>query len=672
MMNFLGKTVKSQLVYLILGLIFLGVAGFVVLDSQGTLSQSIVSFLHLPRLSLPENPLTMVKDLKKFSSAEDFANYLQQGENSLGYLGGMGEGREEMAGLNQPAPVAEGKNATSTPDRVSQTNVQVVGIDEPDILKTSGQEIYFSNENYYYWRGDVMPMVEKMIAPGYSFQTKLVKAFPPADLKQDAQIDKTGNLLLSKNILVVFGGQEIFGYDVSNSQKPEQKWNLKFEYSSSVASARLYQDKIYLVVKKDISPIRPCPIEIMKVGDTPLTIRCEDIYHPVNPISIDTTFTALILDPADGQVEKTISFVGSSGSSMVYMSPQALYITYSSPGDAVAFFLGFLKEKGRDLFPASLIERVEKLSGYDISQLAKMTELQLLFQQYQNSLKDDERLKLQNEVTNRMSDYSKAHMRELEKTGIAKINLGDFQIKAVGNVPGHPLNQFSLDEYQDNLRIAVTVGQGYFGYVGFNLNNSETANDVYVLGKDLKVLGQVQNLGLGERIYSARFVEDKGYLVTFKETDPFYVLELSDPRNPVTKGELKIPGFSSYLHPVSKDLILGIGRENSQVKLSLFDVSQPANPKELAKYILDESWSDILNTHHAFLLDTKHQIFFLPGSQGAYVFSYKDGKLEMKTALAQISAKRAIYLNDYLYVVGENKITVLNELDWTKVNELTF
>ena len=94
----------------------------------------------------------------------------------------------------------------------------------------------------------------------------------------------------------------------------------------------------------------------------------------------------------------------------------------------------------------------------------------------------------------------------------------------------------------------------------------------------MKIEGSVVDLGQGERIYSVRFIEDKGYVVTFKQVDPFYVLDLSDPMNPEKKGELKIPGYSSYLHPITKDKILGIGEENNKVKISLFDVSDPADP----------------------------------------------------------------------------------------------
>jgi uncharacterized secreted protein with C-terminal beta-propeller domain len=267
-----------------------------------------------------------------------------------------------------------------------------------------------------------------------------------------------------------------------------------------------------------------------------------------------------------------------------------------------------------------------------------------------------------------MDDYYKEHSRELEKTGIVRVGLGEFKVLATGSVAGQPLNQFSLDEYKNHLRIATTIGGGW-GFIGGSIEN---ANDVYVLDNNLNTTGSVKNLGKGEKIYSVRFIEDKGYVVTFKQIDPFFVLDLSDPGKPELKGELKIPGYSSYLHPITKDKILGIGKEDSNVKISLFNVEQPQNPTEVSKYTLDEYWSDILNTHHAFLLDEKHEVFFLPGGKGGYIFSYKHNELGLTRAVSEIMAKRAIYINDYLYIIGEDKITVLNEMDWSDVNELEF
>jgi len=166
------------------------------------------------------------------------------------------------------------------------------------------------------------------------------------------------------------------------------------------------------------------------------------------------------------------------------------------------------------------------------------------------------------------------------------------------------------------------------------------------------------------------FIEDKGYLVTFKQVDPFYVLDLSNPKKPVMKGELKIPGYSSYLHPLAQNRILGVGQENGKVKVSLFDVSDPSNPKELDKYNLDEYWTDVSSTHHAFLQDKDHNIFFLPGGNNGYIFSYKNDKLSMEKAVSNVQARRALYINNYLYVVGTDKIVVVDENNWNRVGEL--
>jgi uncharacterized secreted protein with C-terminal beta-propeller domain len=631
------------------------------------ISFAIIKCISIPPITLspfwpPKIPMK-IEGIKKFASEEDFKTYLE--ESQLGYLGGMrmfGAARMPMVEeMPAPSPL---KTEGAIPERVSETTVQVLGIDEPDIVKTDGKEIYFSQSPYIYpifWRG-----LEEKNWPPKTGETKIIGAFPPENLKIDSKIDERGDLLLINDVLVIFSENKIFGYDISNPQSPKKKWEVKLENNNYLVGARLYQNKIYLVAKTQIDSYHPCPIKPLSIEGVPLEIKCIDIYHPTVPVPVDVTYTTMILEPDSGKIEKTVSFVGSSDQSVIYMSKGAIYVTYSYYESIIKFFTNFLKEKGEDLVPSWLIEKLEKLESYEISDQAKYTEFQILMERYYNSLSNDERLRIENEMENRMTDYFKEHKRELEKTGIIKIGLEKFEISATGNIPGRPLNQFSLDEYNGNLRVATTVGEGFWGFGG----QRESSNDVYVLDKDLKILGSVQDLGLAERIYSARFIEDKGYLVTFRQTDPFYVLDLSDPEKPELKGQLKIPGYSSYLHPITKDKILGIGKEGSNVKISLFDVSDPENPKEIAKYNLDEYWSDILNTHHAFLLDEKHQIFFLPGGRGGYIFSYKDNKLELKRAVSEISAKRAIYINDYLYIIGENKVVVLNELNWEKINEL--
>ena len=631
----------------------------------GVLSYFCLFFPTTPSITFS---ISKVKGIKKFLTEEDFKSYLEKGK--LAYytstgggfgIGGLGAFREGLV----TAPMVTDGGGEKVSERVSETTVQVPGIDEPDVVKTDGKEIYFSKQGFYYWR-----FFEGIIPPKITGETKIIKSFPPDDLKTDGSIEKGGDLLLKGNILIIFSGDKIFGYDVSDPKTPQKKWEIELKENGLLVGARLFKDKIYLVTKNQINEYHPCPIKPLEIDGKPLAIECVQIYHPVVEIPIDVTYNAFILDPVSGKIEKNISFVGSSESSIIYMSESGLYVTNYYFGDIIKFYYDFLSKKCPDLFPNWVIEKVGKLKDYDISLQSKLNEFSLILEKYKASLEEDERARIENEFQNRISDYAKEKRRDLEKTGIIKIELENFNIVAHGEISGKILNQFSLDEYQNYLRIATTVGENSW-MLGFWVGR-ESTNDVYILDKNLKIIGIIKDLGLTERIYSARFIEDKGYLVTFRQTDPFYVLDLSDPEKPELKGELKIPGYSSYLHPVTKDKILGIGKEGWQVKISLFDVSNPSQPEELAKYILDESWSDILNTHHAFLQDKKHEIFFLPGSRGGYVFSYKGDKLELKRVVSDIAAKRAVYIADYLYIVGENKIIILNELNWEKIKELEF
>lgn len=628
---------------------------------------SIAGFTFI-KFKTPTQPVSEKISFEKFASEEELTAYLKKtagvarGFFGLAPLGLPRVGLGEIGTMEMLAP--EGRGAE--PERVSETTVQVKGIDEPDIVKTDGQEIYFSSDSpvYRLMTESVSPLREGIIPPSQQNKTKVIKAFPLAELAKETEIDKTGNLLLKDNTLVILTNQNrLYGYDVSDPKAPTKKWQLELENNNFLVDARLYQNKIYFITQTRINTIKPCPIKPFLGED--ISIKCTDIYRPSVDVPVDVTYTAFILNPDTGKIDEKVSFVGSSGQSVLYMSPNALYATYTYYQDMIDFLYRFFLEKGQDLVPTSMIEKLKTLKGYDISSQAKMVEFQNLYEQYLASLNSNERLRIENEFTNRMEDYSQEHIRELEKTGLVKIDLDKLEVLATGNIPGRPLNQFSLDEYQNHLRVATTVGQGMFG-------TSESANDVYVLDSRLQSVGSVINLGLGERIYSARFIEDKGYLVTFKQIDPFFVLDLSNPKQPQVKGELKIPGYSSYLHPITKDKILGIGKEGSQVKVSLFNVASPENPTEISKYMLDESWSDILNTHHAFLLDKKHDIFFLPGSRGGYVFSYQNNQFKLTKAVADIQARRAIYINDYLYIIGDNQLVVLNEINWEEVNKLEY
>ncbi|MGL5831420.1 MAG: beta-propeller domain-containing protein [Candidatus Altimarinota bacterium] len=194
---------------------------------------------------------------------------------------------------------------------------------------------------------------------------------------------------------------------------------------------------------------------------------------------------------------------------------------------------------------------------------------------------------------------------------------------AEGVVPGTVLNQFSMDEHLGNLRIATTANS-------YKLGETVVDNNLYVLNKDLDVIGDVENLAKGERIYSVRFMGDRGYVVTFRNVDPLFVFDLKDPTNPKVIGELKIPGYSDYLHPYDENHLIGFGKDvegtdtNSSgglnwtaikgFKMALFDVTDPNNPKELFKENIGDqgTYSELLYNHKALLFDKEKNLMAFP------------------------------------------------------------
>ncbi len=203
-------------------------------------------------------------------------------------------------------------------------------------------------------------------------------------------------------------------------------------------------------------------------------------------------------------------------------------------------------------------------------------------------------------------------------TGVTRFSVANGGLKylASGKVAGYIDNQFSLDEHGGNLRIATT---------SYN-NDSKTVNNLYVLDGQLQPVGSVENLAEGERIYSVRYVGDTAYVVTFRETDPLFVIDLSNPAKPLVKGQLKLPGFSEYLHPIDKNTLLGLGVNTvvtqyggvvqDGLKLTLFDVSNPADPKEKASYLLGNmgSTTEALQNHKALMYYPEQRLIGFPAT----------------------------------------------------------
>jgi uncharacterized secreted protein with C-terminal beta-propeller domain len=219
---------------------------------------------------------------------------------------------------------------------------------------------------------------------------------------------------------------------------------------------------------------------------------------------------------------------------------------------------------------------------------------------------------------------------------------------ASGTVPGSLLNQFALDEHNGYLRAITTEGAPWSAAEQSDSSLRVLAED----GDQLVTVGAVGGLGRGERLYSARLMGDIGFAVTFRQTDPFYVLDLSDPFKPMVTGELKIPGYSSYLHPVGdiadSGLVLGVGQDATDIgqvrglKLSLFDVSDPTNPVERDVWTLGGGSSGAEYDHRAFQMIGSTAIVptqsWTDGFAGATVFEVTADGIDERGRVAHESA----------------------------------
>ena len=526
-------------------------------------------------------------------------------------------------------------NYESKPERYSQTNVQVKGIDEADILKTNGNIITFSQRKVY-----------------------LIKPLPPKEAEIIENISQSGNLYLADNTLIVIGWDKITSYNISNPKIPKIIWQINL--NGSYVDSRLYNNTLYLVAKKN--GIK-CPIiwNGYKIDyDKYYLPEIPPLYHN----DFDTTYIVSKINAKTGKVENSIGIVGSYRTT-IYMSKNNLYYAYKLSINEEKLMLNFLEKNANEYFPTDIANKIKRvIENEDFGDRAKFIEITETIEKYLSSLPSEDRHNLMNKIQNDFEIYLEEHWEELEFTGIAKINLDDFEVKS-GKVSGHLLNNFAMDEYEGYLRVATTIGDGRF--------RNEMTNNIYILDKDLNVVGKLINLEKGERIYAVRFMGDKGYLVTYRETDPLLVIDLN-PKSPKVLGELKIPGYSTYLHPIGNNLFIGIGKnDDGKLKISLFDVSDLKNPKEVDKYILDGWWSVASSNYHAFLWDGQYRILFFPANNHAYVFKVENSSIKMvKDDEHKTNVLRALFINYYLYTFSTSEMHILDENSWELVKILEF
>jgi uncharacterized secreted protein with C-terminal beta-propeller domain len=251
------------------------------------------------------------------------------------------------------------------------------------------------------------------------------------------------------------------------------------------------------------------------------------------------------------------------------------------------------------------------------------------------------------------------------------------QYRGSGQVSGFLLSQWSLSEHRGVLRVVSTESPAWWGPGGGEAESFLTT--LRPAGGALAQAGRIGGLGKGERVYSVRFVGDTGYVVTFRQIDPLYTLDLAQPERPRVLGELKIPGYSAYLHPIGEDLLLGVGQDADEngrplgTQLSIFDVSDLRKPTRLHTRHLGQGWSEAEQDHHAFLFWPRTGLVMIPFEQQASGF--RVGRTRGIDPLGRVEhdarwpIRRSLVVGDSVFTVSENgvkasSLATLGERGW--------
>jgi uncharacterized secreted protein with C-terminal beta-propeller domain len=480
--------------------------------------------------------------------------------------------------VDEAIPDGYSADASSASKDYSKTNIQVEGVDEADIIKTDGDFIYSISEN-------------KVI---------ITNVTDPNDTKIESRIYENNyipeDLLLYKNMLVVVSSERarisssrrynwgriesntiVTIYDVSDKSNPKEKKS--FKLNSHYKTIRCIDGKLY-VFTSDYLRTENKKVQREYIEDNQTKeIKVTDIkYLKDNYSDCLTLITELDLNNVKKDIKLTPFLIDIENA---YISKNNIYLL-----DSGYSYSSSNTPRIRDLFgPKGVFG---------------------LFQDF-----DD--------------DYS-------QKTTIFKFNINKnkgVEYQTTNKVKGTIINQYSLDEKDNNLRIALYTWEGSY---------------VEVLDKDLKEIGKSNKLAKGENMYASRFMGDKAYLVTYKNTDPLFVIDLKDPKNPKVLGELKIPGYSTYLHPYDENHLIGIGMDTEEVinrdssgkvistwvktngmKMALFDVSDVNNPKEISKTKIGNSRtvSSILTNPKALLFSKEKNLIAIPVNNYKEDFSVK-------------------------------------------------
>ena len=561
---------------------------------------------------------------------QPFSSYDQLRE----FLAGMESRSNSSAYYMSPALSREsmgGMKYDQAPSH-STTNIQVAGVDEADIVKTDGEYMYIASYD----------------------KVTIVKAYPSSDLANVTILDIEDILgFKPENASAYVSGIYLHDTSLIVVLSVYEWWNPAVDYAD--IGAYRYSNERSVVSVFDIENVSVPKLQFSYgVSGYALTSRMVGSYvYLVGQSSIVLLEQQPSLPLAwDGNSSEEVD-VGN-----IYYDPETR--------DASVFM---------NLLAVDVVDgdhaTTTIMAGYASTVYMSLDAMYLSVQKWSGEMVVVETDSApSDEVSSRTTIY-KVAVDKLTMVNVAR-----------GDVRGWLLNQFSMDEKDGYLRVATTTGW----------SNQESA--VYVLDSDLAVFGSLTKLAPNERIYSARFLGDTLYMVTFRQIDPFFVIDLEDPAHPRVLGELKNPGFSSYLHPVDEDHVLGIGSENSSVKISLYNVSDPTNPTEQSKYLFPQ-WSSTSAAYDpkAVLFDFEKGLLVIPVSMyyheesdynwtnwnGAYLFnvSVVDG-VSVMGAVAHgdtygyDGVLRALYIEDTLYTVSQSTVKATSLLDLSQQGELIY
>ncbi len=548
--------------------------------------------------SLGTQVLGTQTSLKTFSSYDELKNYLNQssGSNLYGspsYSSAQGT-FNALAPEAVPAPYAAPTTASATSQGTtndySTTNIQVAGVDEADTVKTDGQYMYVIGNN-----SQVVYILDASSANPQNAQV-LSKISFDSGSPMGIYLSADGNELavLGSNYVpyAIYGSfpglypanvmfpswttntNFVYVYDVSDKANPVLTRNITI--SGSYVDSRMIGNYVYDIISENAYLLNGTVLlPTVFSGQQPSTVAPTNIYYVNSSDSayMYTTIMALNIENSQEQAVSTTILMGNAGS--IYVSPSNIYLT-----DEVTTYQGTsttATQTGTAIVPEPFMPVQIYSQGTEIYRIA--------------------------------------------------ISGPSFTLAAEGNVTGTVMNQYSMDEYNGYFRIATTS-------YDYSSTTSTQENNLYVLDSNLQVVGQLENLASGEALHSARFIGDRCYLVTFNQIDPLFVVDLSQPTNPMVLGNLTIPGYSDFLEPYDATHLIGIGQDvNASIdankaeipgdvyytavlglKVSLFDVSNVTNPKETSSIVIGDSGttSEALTDPKAILFDASRNLLVLP------------------------------------------------------------